>query len=122
MRERLRRGWNLELDSIREQLVLSAVGDGGMGKQAYRFTSAFIHTRPHAFSMFLPAHMQTDPQTPGVVPLGISVDDMTTWLMVATHALHTAAARCGHYFGWDLARWTKAVNTIMSKWADSLNV
>ena len=26
----------------------------------------------------------------------------------------------GYYFGWDLNKWTKVVNTIMSKWADSL--
>jgi hypothetical protein len=186
LRERLRRGWNLELDSIRQQMnsiskaenpqfwedlaisrhrylswaeahgyqrqvrkerygerrywltdgtetapplaeiklaeaVLSAVGDGGMGKQAYQFTSSFIHTQPHAFSMFLPAYMQTDSQTPGVVPLGVAIDDMTTWMMVATLAVHTAAARCGYYFGWDLTKWVKVVNAIMSKWTDTLH-
>lgn len=185
LRERLRRGWNLELDSVREQLnsiskadspqmwedlavtrhrylvwadshgyrrqmrkerygerrywlaydcetapplseikiaeaVLAAAGDGRMGRQVYRFTSSFIHAQPHAFSMFLPAVMQSDSQTPGVVPLGVSVADMTTWLMVVTLAVHTATARCGHYFGWDLTRWVRVVNSIMSKWADTL--
>jgi hypothetical protein len=185
LRERLRRGWNLELDSIREQMnsvdkptnpqmwqdlavtrhryltwaedhgyqrqtrkerygerrfwltdgtetapplseiklaeaVLAAVGNGGMGKQVYRFTSSFIHTQPHAFSMFLPASMQSDPQAPGVVPLGIAAEDLTTWLMVVTLAVHTAAARCGYYFGWDLAKWVRVVNAIMSKWSDRL--
>jgi hypothetical protein len=185
LRERLRRGWNLELDSVREQLnsidkaanpqmwrdiavtrnrylvwaethgyqrqmrkerygerrfwlvdgteaapplseiklaeaVLAAVGDGGMGRQVYRFTSSFIHTQPHAFSMFVPAVMQSDSQTPGAVPLGVAADDMTTWLMVVILAVHTAAVRCGHYFGWDLARWVRVVNPIMSKWANEL--
>jgi hypothetical protein len=186
LRERLRRGWNLELDSVREQLnsinkmedpqmwqdlavarnrylvwaeshgyqrqtrkerygerrfwlangpetapplpeiqlaeaVLGAVGDGGMGKQVYRFTSSFIHTQPHAFSMFMPAVTQSDPQTPGVVPLGIAVEDMTTWLMVVILAVHTAAARCGRYFGWDLERWVRVVHSIMSKWVETLH-
>jgi hypothetical protein len=128
VRERMRRGWNLELESVREQLnsldkaegqrhweqtavaryryltwakahgyqneaknerfgerrywlvdgtqrtpppselklaeqVLAAVGDGSMGRTVYRFTSSFIHTQPHAFTMFLPAYTQYDPQT-----------------------------------------------------------
>lgn len=185
LRERLRRGWNLELDSVREQLnsidkitnpqmwedlaitrnrylvwavshgyqrqtrkerygerrfwladgtetgqplseikiaeeVLAAAGDGGMGRLVYRFTSSFIHAQPHAFSMFLPALTQSDPQTPGVVPLGVASADMTTWLMVVILAVHTAAERCGRYFGWDLTRWEQTAGSIMSRWADTL--
>jgi hypothetical protein len=185
LRERLRRGWNLELDSIREQLnsitkeadqqlwqrliiarhryltwaedhgyqrqerkerygerrywlsygdeatpppaeiklaeaVLSTIGAGGMGKYVYRFTSAFIHTQPHAFSLFKPARTQYDPQTPGAVPLGIAYEDMTTWLTVVTLALNTAAERCGYYFGWDMTKWSKVMNATMSKWVNAL--
>jgi hypothetical protein len=185
LRERLRRGWNLELESVREQLnavekveypvewedlaharfrylawakshgyeqrkrddrygqrrywladgeqenpplseiklaeqVLAALGDGTMGKTVYRFTSSFIHTQAHAFTMFLPALDQYDAQTPHAVPLGISITDMTTWIMIVTLALHTAAVRCMSYFGWDPTRWVHVVHPIMARWADTL--
>jgi len=182
VRERLRRGWNLELDSVREQLnsldkesmpeaweqtaitrnrylvwgrhhgygqekrndrfgqpkywltdgdnrrppltdmklaeeVLAAVGDGQMGRTVYRFTSSFIHTQAHAFTFFLPSEIQFDPETPNVAPLGVTVEDLTTWIMVATLAVHTAAARCSHYFGWNMTDWVRVVHPIMSGWA-----
>ena len=185
LRERLRRGWNLELDSVREQLnsidtetqpdfrqqvavtryrylrwaehhgytkqqrkerygerrywladadktssppseiklaeaVLAAVDGGTLGRQAYRFTSAFVHAQPHAFTTFLPADMQWDPQTPNVVPLGIDIDDLTTWLMIVTLAVHTSAARCGHYFGWNLDKWVSTVHAILASWGATL--
>jgi hypothetical protein len=185
LRERLRRGWNLELESVREQLngvdkndlptgwqdlahtrhryltwadahgyerrkrdqrygqrrywladgeqdspppseiklaeaVLSALGDGKIGKTVYQFTSSFIHTQSHAFTMFLPALDQYDEQTPYAVPLGISIQDMTTWVMVATLALHTAAARCMAYFGWDPADWVRIVHPVMSRWTATI--
>jgi hypothetical protein len=85
-----------------------------------RFTSAFIHTQPHAFSLFKPARTQYDPQTPGAVPLGIAYEDMTTWLTVVMLALNTAAERCGYYFGWDMAKWSNVMNATMSKWVDAL--
>jgi hypothetical protein len=185
LRERLRRGWSLELDSVREQMnsvdkerdsafwteltvtryrylrwaeahgfekrstkerfgerrywlidtdsdkappseismaeaVLAAVGDGRVGRQAYRFISAFVHAQPHAFTSFLPAPLQWDAETPGVVPLGIRIEDLTTWLMVVTLAVHTTAARCGHYFAWDLNRWVSTVHPILAAWAGDL--
>lgn len=185
LRERLRRGWNLELESVREQLngidkndlptawedtaqtryhyltwakahgyetkkrderygqrrywlvdgehdspppseiklaegVLAALGDGNMGKTVYRFTSSFVHTRAHAFTMFLPALGQYDEQTPYAVPLGISIENMTTWVMVVTLALHTAAVRCMGYFGWDPSAWVAGVHPILSRWAATL--
>jgi hypothetical protein len=184
VRERLRRGWNLELDSVREQLnsidknatpefwqqttvvrhrylrwgdahrftrqqrkrygerrywfgdgqqtssppseiklaegVLTSVGAGEVGRQAYRFTSAFVHAQPHAFTSFLPAHTQHDPQVPNVVPLGVSIDDLTTWLLVVVLAVHTSATRCGVYFGWDLDRWNGTVFPILHGWQNDL--
>ena len=185
IRERLRRGWNFELDSVREQLngvdkdqmpelwehlavtryryltwgrrhgytkqerrerfgerrywfadgdlagpppselrladdVLAAIGDGGMGRAVYRFSSSFIHAQAHAFSILQPAAGQRDSQTPNMVPLGVTPGDLTTWVMVATMAVHTSAARCGQYFGWDLASWVGTVYPIMERWAHAL--
>jgi hypothetical protein len=185
VRERLRRGFNLELDSVREQLnginqkelpklwedlastrsrylawgnshgygqqtgkerygarrfwltdgdavdrapsdmklakdVLLGLGDGGIGHSVYRFTSAFIHTQAHSFSMFLPADLQYDPQTPNVVPLGLSLVDLTTWLLVTISAVHKAAARTAWYFGWDTAEWVSTVHPIMNGWSRSV--
>ena len=185
LRERLRRGYNLELDSVREQLnsidyetqrgpwehvaqtrfrylrwaqdhgytkqekkerfgerrywladgdqtsgppsemqlagdVLGALGPLQIGRQAYRFASAFIHAQPHAFSVLLPADMQYDPQVPNVVPLGISLEHLTTWLMSVTMAVHTSAARCAHYFGWDMTLWVQTVHPIMKRWMDDV--
>lgn len=70
--------------------------------------------------MFLPALDQYDEQIPYAVPLGISIQDMTTWVMVATLALHTAAARCMAYFGWDPADWVRIVHPVMSRWAAAI--
>jgi len=185
LRERLRRGWNIELDSLREQLnstdkqqlpkayehvalardrylawgsahgferqtrnerfgekrywltdgkatqpppsdmklaeaVLAAFGDGSMGRTVYRFTSSFIHTQAHAFTMFLPAGLQYDPQTPNAVSLGLAPQDLVTWLMVATMAVDTAAARCGRYFGWDLTLWITTTRPILTRWSAEL--
>lgn len=60
-------------------------------------------------------------QLPGVVPLGVNIDDLTTWLMVIALALHTSAARAGRYFGWDLRRWVKTVHPILAGWAADLS-
>ena len=185
LRERLRRGWNLELNSLREQLnslnkqnmpqawertaiarhqylvwgrhhgyeqhskkdrngetrywladgsedkqpptdmrlaeaVLAAVGDGSLGHAVYRFTSAFIHSQPHAFSLFQRAENQFDPETPYAVPLGVSYEDLATWVLVTTQAVFTAASRCGHYFGGDWRKWNQTVDPILSRWAEGL--
>ncbi|MHB1844817.1 MAG: hypothetical protein ACYCWW_08305 [Deltaproteobacteria bacterium] len=185
LRERLRRGWNFELDSVREQLnamerqsagelwdrtvetrlrylawaaangfgeakksdrfgeprfwltdaesveplpseiklaeaVLESVGDGALGRTVYRFTSSFLHTRAHALTLFQPARAQYDPETPGTVPLGVSLADLTTWLMVVVMAVHTASSRTGSYFGWDLGRWVATVRPVLDGWADEL--
>jgi hypothetical protein len=87
--------------------VLTPLGDGGMGRTMYRFTSSFIHTQAYAFTMLLPAQMQYDPQTPNAVPLGVRLQGLTTWLMVTVMAVHNATARCGHYFGWNLREWSR---------------
>jgi hypothetical protein len=58
------------------EAVLAAFGDGGMGRTVYRFTSSFIHTQAHAFTMFLPAGLQYEPQTPNAVPLGLAPQDL----------------------------------------------
>jgi hypothetical protein len=84
--------------------VLAPLGDAGMGRTVYRFTSSFIHTQA-AFTMFLPAEMQYDPQTPNAVPLGVRLQDLTTWLKVMVIAVHDATARCEHYFGWNPSEW-----------------
>jgi hypothetical protein len=181
LRERLRRGWNIELDSFREQLnslvdaqpepwqaivdarthcltwgtthefgqksrherfgvirywltdgeavtppptemklaedVLAAVGGAGMGKMTYRFASAFIHTQSHALTMFRPAEMHYDSQTPNVVPLGVGLSDFATWLTIAVMAVDGAAVRCGRYFGWDLSAWSSTARALLNKWA-----
>lgn len=101
------------------ELVLASVGDGELGHSVYRFTSAFIHTQAHAFTMFLPADMQHDPQTPGAVPLGVSVPDLTTWLMVAIMAVHLAVGRAGWFFGWDMTEWA-TIRRTLSTWSDLL--
>jgi hypothetical protein len=59
--------------------VLAAVGDGSMGKDG---VSVHLLIHSHVFTMSLPAYAQYDPLTPYAVPLGISTDDMTTWVMV----------------------------------------
>jgi hypothetical protein len=100
--------------------VLAEVGDGELGHTVYRFASAFIHSQSHAFSFFLRAAMQYDPQVPDVVPLGISLQDLTTWLMVAVFAVRTAVARCGAYFAWDLAKWETVVGPILADWVQAL--
>lgn len=187
LRERLRRGWNLELESIREQLnsfdqpsvdspwewiaagrdsclawgaahgyghsernqrfgqprhwltdggsggpppseiklaeaVLGSTGDSAMGRAVYRFTSSFIHTRAHAFTLFLPAVNQYDPQTPDAVPIGMSPVDLTTWLLVMALAVDAASDRCGRYFGWDPRDWVVTVHPLMAGWAQSIGL
>lgn len=185
LRERLRRGVNLELDSVREQLnsidrqssaemwqrtadardryltwggdhgfgqdakkerygekrswlteetslrpppsdmkladdVLSAMGDGGLGRTAYRFASSFVHAQGHALTLFRPAPDQFDPQTPDEVPLGLSFSDLVTWLTVAVVAVHLASARSGRYFGWDLRLWTETTPPILARWTAAM--
>jgi hypothetical protein len=187
LRERLRRGWNRELESIREQLnsfdrpskdslweriaagrdsclawgaahayghsernerfgerrywltdgesgeappseirlaeaVLGAAGDAAMGRAVYRFTSSFIHTQAHAFTLFLPAVNQYEGQTLNAVPLGMSPSDLTTWLLVMALAVDAASDRCGHYFGWDSTDWIGTVHPLMSGWAQNIGL
>ena len=77
-------------------------------------------TRLHAFTLFMPAHTQYDPQTPDAVPLGVSPQDLTTWLMVMTLAVHTASVRTGDFFGWDIGEWVATVEPLLSDWATSV--
>lgn len=100
--------------------VLTALGDGGIGRAVYRFTSSFVHARGHAFTMFRPAEDEYDPQTPDAVPLGLGLRDLTTWLMVAAMAVHTSAARCGRYFEWDLRAWLETTQPIFARWTADL--
>lgn len=100
--------------------VLAEVGDGELGHTVYRFASSFIHSQSHAFSFFLRAAMQYDPQVPDVVPLGISLHDLITWLLAAVLAVHTAVARCGAYFAWELKKWKAMVHPILADWAQTL--
>jgi len=100
--------------------VLASVGDGELGQAVYRFTSAFIHTQAHAFTMFPPADLQYDPQTPNAVPLGVSPQDLTTWLMVAVMAVHIAVGRAGWFLGWDMTEWATKVHRILAGWAELL--
>jgi hypothetical protein len=100
--------------------VLAAMGDGGIGKAAYRFTSSFIHAQGHAFTMLRPAENQYDPQTPDAVPMGLDLDDLVTWLMVATMAVHLASARSGRYFDWNLRLWAETTRPILARWSAML--
>jgi hypothetical protein len=96
--------------------VLDALGPR-FGHSAYRFTSAFVHAQPHAFTLLQDASEQYDPQTPGITPQGVSAADIATWASVVTMAAHAAISRAALYFGWDLDEWIDTVDPIMGRWA-----
>jgi hypothetical protein len=100
--------------------VLADVGDGELGHAVYRFASSFLHGQSHAFSFFLRAAMQSDPQVPNVVPLGVSLQDLTVWVLAAGLAVYAATVRCGEYFAWDLEKWETVVHSIFANWAQAL--
>jgi len=89
--------------------VLAALGDGGIGRAVYRFTSSFVHAQGHAFTMFQPPKTSTDPQTPMRSPSALPPRPHDV-LMVAAMAVHTSAARCGRYFEWDLRAWLETIS------------
>lgn len=177
--ERLRRAWNLELDSLREQMnsvesgsafwherksvrddclawgerhgfethsrhehfgeprkwftsaeaserppselrlaeaVMEQVGGIGAGRNIYRFSSAFVHAQGHAFTLLMPADGKSDPETPGVVPRGVTFRDLTVWVAAVVSVVDVAAMRCGSYFGWSMERWYETTRPILRRW------
>jgi hypothetical protein len=178
--ERLRRAWNLELESLREQMnsvehgspfwrelesvrdrciawgkrhgfethssrepfgeprkwftsaeasdrppselrladaVLEQVGGTGAGRNVYRFSSAFVHAQGHAFTLLMQAVGQSDPETPGVVPRGVALQDLMMWVAVVVSAVDVAAMRCGSYFGWSMEHWFETTGPILRRWS-----
>ena len=83
----------------------------------YRFTSAFVHVRSHAFTLLVRAEGVTDPQTPGAVPLGLSLRDLMTWTAITAAAVDFAIQQCGQYFGWSLDRWHVEIRPMLRRWA-----
>lgn len=90
---------------------------GRVGITLNRYTSAFVHAQPHAFSFMITG--EGIPVRPGIAYTSLStgLDRVLLYTMGAALALDAAVARAAEMFGKATDDWQSAFRPIMLRWA-----